>query len=112
MATFQLNIVSTRGRIFAGDVESLIVPGVEGDLGVLAGHAPMIALIRRGVGKVETGTETHHYVFGEGVLEVTKKDVVLLSDTADRVGTHAEALAKAAELIKAAASEGKGWATR
>ena len=105
MAKYQLNIISPRGRIFAGEADSLVAPGVEGDLGVLAGHAPMIALIRRGVGKVETGSETHHYVFGEGILEVTKEEVVLLTDTAERAPSHEAARQSLQDHLAAAAAK-------
>ena len=52
MATFKLSIVSPQGRAFEGDCESLYAPGHDGDFGVLAGHAPMIAMMRRGISKV------------------------------------------------------------
>jgi F-type H+-transporting ATPase subunit epsilon len=107
MATFQLNIISPRGRIFAGEVESLVVPGSEGELGILAGHAPMISLLKLGTGKVDTGSSTQHYVFGVGVLEVTKKDVVVLTDIAEKCDTHEAARAKYAELAKTPAAKGE-----
>ena len=106
MAKIQLNIISPRGRVFAGEVDSLVAPGVEGVLGILAGHAPMISLLRLGTGKVETGTETHHYVFGVGVLEVTKEDVVLLTDIADKFESAEAAHTKAAELALTPAARG------
>ena len=84
MATFNLSIISPRGKVFSGPAENLIAHGIEGELGVLAGHAPMIALLCRGVGRVDAEGKQQLYVFGEGVLEVSHEEVVMLVDTADK----------------------------
>jgi F-type H+-transporting ATPase subunit epsilon len=46
MATFQFNLVSPEKLLFSGEVDQVDVPGSEGDFGVLARHAPLIATLR------------------------------------------------------------------
>ena len=82
MAAFKLTLVSPHGKAFEGDCESLVSPGYGGDFGVLAGHAPMIAMLKRGITKLTAGSETTFFVTGEGVCEVTKESVNVLVDTA------------------------------
>ena len=48
MATFHFDLVSPEQLVFSGEVEHVVVPGTEGEFGVLAGHAPLIAMLRAG----------------------------------------------------------------
>lgn len=85
MATLKLSIVSPAGKAFEGDAESVVAPGREGSLGVLVHHAPMIAALRPGVCTVKAGGETAIFFTGEGVIEVSHGETVLLVDEATRV---------------------------
>ena len=49
MPSFQLSLVSPEKLLFAGQVDQVDLPGVEGDFGVLAGHAPIVAMLRPGI---------------------------------------------------------------
>jgi hypothetical protein len=49
IATVQLSLVSPEKLLFAGEVDQVDLPGVEGDFGVLAGHAPIVAMLRPGI---------------------------------------------------------------
>ena len=57
MATFHFELVSPEKLLFSGDVDQVDVPGAEGDFGVLAGHAPMVATLRPGILTVHAGGE-------------------------------------------------------
>jgi len=48
MAKLQFELVSPEKLVFSGEVDQVDVPGTEGDFGVLAGHAPLISLLRPG----------------------------------------------------------------
>ncbi|MCJ8271442.1 MAG: F0F1 ATP synthase subunit epsilon [Psychrosphaera sp.] len=101
--TDHLDVVSTEKMIFSGRVESLQVSGTEGDLGINAGHAPLLTAIKPGVLRVvkQNGDEELIYVEG-GILEVQPGNVSVLAD----VATRAEDLdADAAEAAKRAAEE-------
>ena len=52
MATFHFDLVSPEQLVFSGEVEHVVVPGTEGEFGVLAGHAPLIAMLRPGILKI------------------------------------------------------------
>jgi F-type H+-transporting ATPase subunit epsilon len=91
MAAFKLTLVSPHGKAFEGDCESLVSPGYSGEFGVLAGHAPMIAMLKRGITKITAGSETSFYVTGEGVCEVSKDGVNVLVDTATKTASLDEA---------------------
>lgn len=85
MATFQCRVVSAKESLFSGDVKMLSASGLEGELGVLAGHTPLITLLKPGVLKLvlADGSEEVIYVSG-GVLEVQPKGTMVLADSAER----------------------------
>lgn len=85
MATLQCRIVSAREQIYDGEITMLIATGSEGEIGVLAGHTPMITLLKPGSMRLQKadGTEEVIYVSG-GVLEIQPKLVTVLADTAAR----------------------------
>ena len=82
MATFQLDLVSPEKLLFSGEVDQVDVPGAEGDFGVLAGHAPFVAMLRPGILTVHAGgTQQRIVVFG-GFAEVSPKGLTVLADLA------------------------------
>ncbi len=86
MATqFELNVVSAEQKIFTGQVVSVRVTGVDGELGVYAGHVPLLTSIKPGMVKytLKDGKEEFIYVSG-GFLEVQPTIVTVLADVAIR----------------------------
>jgi F-type H+-transporting ATPase subunit epsilon len=82
MATFHFELVSPDRISFSGEVDQVDVPGSEGDFGVLAGHAPLIALLRPGLMTVHAaGEETRLVVLG-GFAEVGQNGLTVLADVA------------------------------
>ena len=82
MATFHFELVSPDKVSFSGEVDQVDVPGSEGDFGVLAGHAPLIALIRPGIMTVyASGEQTKLAVLG-GFAEVGPDGLTVLADVA------------------------------
>lgn len=92
MATLQCRIVSAREEIYSGEISMLIGTGTEGEIGVLAGHTPMITLLKPGSMRIQTpdGSEEVIYVSG-GVLEIQPTVVTVLADTAARANDLDEA---------------------
>ncbi len=92
MATLQCRIVSAREEIYSGEISMLIGTGTEGEIGVLAGHTPMITLLKPGSMRIQTpdGSEEVIYVSG-GVLEIQPTVVTVLADTASRANDLDEA---------------------
>ena len=86
MATFHFELVSPEKISFSGEVDQVDVPGAEGDFGVLAGHAPLIALIRPGIMTVTAAGEQTKLVVLGGFAEVGPDGLTVLADVATSVG--------------------------
>src|ERR1700716_4476647 len=82
MATFHFDLVSPEKLAFSGEVDQVDVPGVEGDFGVLAGHAPVVAAIRPGILTVTTGATHQKVIVLGGLAEVSEKGLTVLADVA------------------------------
>ncbi len=83
--TMQIDIVSAEREIFAGEAEAVFAPAQLGEVGILPGHAALLAQLRPGEVRVQLkgGEQQAFYVSG-GMLEVQPKSVTVLSDTAIR----------------------------
>jgi F-type H+-transporting ATPase subunit epsilon len=82
MATFHFDLVSPEKLAFSGEVDQVDVPGVEGDFGVLAGHAPVVAAIRPGILTVMSGASKRKIIVLGGLAEVSAKGLTVLADVA------------------------------
>jgi F-type H+-transporting ATPase subunit epsilon len=105
MATFHFELVSPDKILFSGEVDQVDVPGSEGDFGVLAGHAPLIALIRPGIMTVHAAGQQNQLVVLGGFAEVGPDGLTVLADVAtsiedlDRAALQAQ-IAKMEQEIK------------
>ena len=110
MATFQFNLVSPEKLLFNGQVEQVDVPGAEGDLGVLAGHAPFVTTLRPGILTIFREGGTLRVAVSGGFAEVSDAGLTVLADVAVPVeDVNRDAFAgfvKEAEDAAAAAPEG------
>ena len=111
MATFHFDLVSPEKFVFSGEVDQVDVPGVEGDFGVLAGHAPIVAAIRPGILTVISGgTQLKIIVLG-GLAEMSDKGLTVLADVAteledlDRAGFADTISGMEAKLAEKSGSE-------
>ncbi|ARB47674.1 F0F1 ATP synthase subunit epsilon [Alloalcanivorax xenomutans] len=106
--TVHCDIVSAEKQLFSGLVEMVVAAGVEGDLGVLPGHAPLLTRLKPGPVRVklQNGEEEVFYVSG-GFLEVQPKLVTVLADTAERAQDMDGAQAEQARQRAKEALEGK-----
>lgn len=82
MATFHFDLVSPEKLAFSGEVDQVDIPGVEGDFGVLAGHAPVVAAIRPGILTVTSGGRHEKIIVLGGLAEVSEKGLTVLADVA------------------------------
>src|ERR1700761_2403276 len=82
MATFHFDLVSPEKLAFSGEVDQVDIPGVEGDFGVLAGHAPVVAEIRPGILTVFSGGRQEKVIVSGGVAEVSERGLTVLADVA------------------------------
>ena len=83
MASLHFDLVAPEKLLFTGEVQQVDLPGAEGDFGVLAGHAPIIAHLRPGVLVIhEERGEALRIVIHGGFAEVTPAGLTVLADTA------------------------------
>src|SRR6187401_1563909 len=82
MATFHFDLVSPEKLAFSGEVDQVDVPGVEGDFGVLAGHAPVVAAIRPGILTIIAGGTRQKVIVLGGLAEMSESGLTVLADVA------------------------------
>jgi F-type H+-transporting ATPase subunit epsilon len=82
MATFHFDLVSPEKLLFAGDVAQVDLPGSEGDMGVLAGHAPLVTALRPGILVVHRDGGDLRVVVNGGFAEVGPAGLTVLADMA------------------------------
>lgn len=103
MGTLTCNVVSASDPIYSGEINMLVATGVEGELGIMPGHIPLVTLLKPGAMRMvqADGSEELVYISG-GVLEVQPHTVTVLADSAVRAHDLDEA--KILEARKAAES--------
>jgi F-type H+-transporting ATPase subunit epsilon len=103
--TFDVSLVTPEGSAFDGEVEMLIVPGADGEIGVLARHAPLVALLKAGSTRVHVrrGTDVHEFATGPGFFKVEQDRALALVD--DAVAVEEIDAARAQEQLEAAQAE-------
>ncbi|MDA8187709.1 MAG: F0F1 ATP synthase subunit epsilon [Dehalococcoidales bacterium] len=96
MATIKIEVISGERVVYADDVDIVVAPGVEGQLGILPQHAPLLTTLQPGELVVRKGTDEVSIVVSGGFLEVQPEKVIVLADTAERAEEIDVARAEAA----------------
>ena len=110
MATTRLEIVTAERVVFSEDVDAVIAPGIEGQLGILPHHAPLMTTLMPGELLVRKGGEEFSLAITGGFVEVRPDRIIVLADAAERVeeidiARAEEAKRRAEERLKAPTSE-------
>ena len=101
MAGLHFELVSPAKLLFSGDVASVTLPGTEGDMGIFAGHAPVLSTLRPGVVVVsKDGGATERIFVRGGFAEVNAKGLTILAETAITM-TDLDAGALSAQITSA-----------
>ena len=82
MAQLQLEVVTPERRVLSEAVESVVVPGAGGELGILPGHTPLISQLQTGVLSYTAGGKTAQLHVSGGFLEVKDDHVSVLAEIA------------------------------
>lgn len=82
MATLHLEIVTPEARTFSGEAQMVVVPGVEGDLGILPDHMPLMTQVNPGELRITTVDGDQYLAIGSGFLEVLPDRVSIMTDMA------------------------------
>jgi F-type H+-transporting ATPase subunit epsilon len=103
--TFEVSLVTPEGSAYEGEAEMLIVPGTDGEIGVLARHAPLVALLKAGSTRVHVrrGHDVREFATGPGFFKVEQDRALALVD--DAVDVDEIDVARAQEQLEAAQAE-------
>jgi F-type H+-transporting ATPase subunit epsilon len=83
--TIRCEIASQDRLVYEGDVDIVVVPGLEGEMGILPNHAALLSTLRMGVIRVRKGGEEEVFIVTGGILEVQPDIVTILADAAEHV---------------------------
>jgi len=97
MSSLKLDIVTAERIVYSEDVDVVIAPGIEGQLGILPHHAPLMTILQAGELVVRKGSEEDSLAISGGFLEVRPDRVIVLADSAERAEEIDEARAQAAK---------------
>ena len=116
MDKLHLEIVTPQGQIFNDDVSSVVLPGSEGEFGVLPNHASLISLLKAGIIDIEHKNKKHDVVaINWGYAKIDEGKVVILADGAVYVSGNSESelansLEAARNLIESMSSDTNAFA--
>jgi F-type H+-transporting ATPase subunit epsilon len=120
VATFELSLVTPEGAAFEGEVEMLVVPGEAGEIGVLARHAPLVAMLKAGSTRIYRNRASEDIVTfatGPGFFKVEQDRALALVDDAvdaqhidpDRAREQLEAARSELERVESGDSDADRW---
>ena len=85
MFTIKLDVVTAERVVYSDDVDVVIAPGIEGQLGILPHHAPLMTTLQPGELVARKGGEEYFLAICGGFLEVRPDRIIILADAAERV---------------------------
>src|SRR6266511_4380441 len=115
---FSVSLVTPEGPAFEGEAQMLIVPGADGEIGVLARHAPLVAMLKAGSTRVHLGpAEVLEFATGPGFFKVEQDRAIALVDDAvsakeidpDRARQQLEDAKAELERVEAGESDDDRW---
>jgi F-type H+-transporting ATPase subunit epsilon len=123
MAKLRLEIVTPEAKKFSDDVDMVVLPGVEGELGVLPMHVPLMTRLLPGEVRITQDGKQTELVVGTGFVEISQTQVAILTDmalldvevdeqAAEEAVRRAEARVKDKDLNREEVAEIEGSITR
>ncbi len=84
MTTMRLEVITAERRVYSDDVEVLVAPGIDGELGILPHHAPLMTALQPGEIMIRKDNEETFLAVSGGFLEVMGNQVTILADACER----------------------------
>ena len=120
MATFEVSLVTPEGAAFEGEVEMVVVPGAAGEIGVLARHAPLVAMLKAGSTRIyrdRSSEDVVEFATGPGFFKVEQDRALALVDDAvearniddDRARRQLEEAQAELEKVERGESDADRW---
>jgi F-type H+-transporting ATPase subunit epsilon len=75
-----VEIITPDKSLFSGEAKEVSLPGIDGSLGILDRHAPLISALKSGVIKLKTGSEEKTFDINGGVVEVLNNKLIVLAE--------------------------------
>jgi F-type H+-transporting ATPase subunit epsilon len=105
MATLHLEIVTQERRLYSDDVDMVVAPGGEGELGILPHHVPLLTTLKEGVLRAKKNDAEEYFSIGGGFMEVQPDRVIVLADVAEKadeidIARAEEARRRAEQMLK------------
>jgi F-type H+-transporting ATPase subunit epsilon len=100
-----LEIVTPEKKAYSGEVDSVVIPAVNGEMGVLPGHEPLMTMLEPGHLQTTVGDKKEYLAIGNGFVEITADKIIVLTDVAlsedqiDEVSVEA-AIARAQQALQ------------
>ena len=116
--TFAVSLVTPEGPVFEDEAQMLIVPGASGEIGVLARHAPLVAMLKAGSTRIHVReTDVREFATGAGFFKVEQDRAIALVDDAvsareidsDRARRQLEEARAALERVERGESDADRW---
>jgi F-type H+-transporting ATPase subunit epsilon len=100
-----LEIVTPEARVYSETVDTVVIPTVEGEVGILPGHIPLVTIVGAGELRATKGSVTQLLVVGGGFAQVTGEKVSILADSAiheEKIDENAvaEAMKRAEDALR------------
>lgn len=105
MATIKLEIITAERQVLADDVNAVIAPGIEGELGILPHHAPLMTMLKPGELIIRKDSQETYMSVSGGFLEIRPDKIIILADACERaeeidIERAEEAKRRAEEALK------------
>jgi F-type H+-transporting ATPase subunit epsilon len=81
-AALRVSVITPEATIYEGEADQVVAPAVTGSLGILRGHAPLMALLGTGTLRIDHGREQKSFAVSGGFLQVVDDTVTVLSESA------------------------------
>jgi F-type H+-transporting ATPase subunit epsilon len=98
---FHVDVVSPEATVWSGDATFLVARTVDGEIGIMANHEPVMAALATGAVKIEAGSETITIGVHGGFLQIYNNQVTLLTDRAELAEGSVDEARKLAEELRA-----------
>lgn len=103
--SIRCEIVSQDRQVFSGDADMVIVPGIQGEMGILPNHSPLLSTLKFGILRVRYKGQEQIFTIAGGVIEVQPDLVTVMADAAENVqeidiGRAEAAKRRAEEILK------------
>ncbi len=83
--TITCEIVSQDRRVFTGEVDIVVIPGMDGQMGILPKHSPVLTALNYGIITVKVKNKEEYFTVAGGIAEVLPDKVTILADAAENV---------------------------